>query len=278
MKSVRSGIYLLTHAATGRRYVGQSKNIDKRWLEHATGKSGSGVLEKAIAKYGWLAFTAEVLELCEKAEMNLAEQKWIEHYGSLSPGGFNLTTGGQKYQFSDDARAVISERTKQALSSPEVRAKISAGVRRAQTPEVQAMIRECAAAGMAAMTPEAVEKMKAKMRIPKSDEWKAKMRGKPKPEEWKALMSKLQGANAVNCERLASLARNQSSETREKIAASKRGKALSPETRARVSAAKIGKKTGPRTWVLTDQSRAKMSASAKARCERQRLEREAGKP
>lgn len=275
MSQKRCGIYLLTHKVNGKRYVGQSINIDKRFCDHEKGRSGSGVLFNAIKKHGWSAFETSLLELCDRDCLNACEQKWIAALGSMHPVGFNLTTGGQKYKFTDSARAHISERTRIALADPEIRARISAGVRRAQTPELRAMIRERAEAGRLAMTPEAHEKMRSAMRgVPKSEEWKANMRGRPKPEAWKAMMAERQKSNAANCARLTNLARNQSAETRAKIAASHRGMTYSDETRAKISASKLGKKTGPRA-PFSAETCAKMSLSAKLRRAREKQEREA---
>ena len=78
-----------------------------------------------------------------------------------------------------------------------------------------------------------------------------------------------------NIARITDMARNQSAESREKIAAWHRGKTVSAETRAKISASKTGKKIGPRTKPYSDETRAKMSASAKIRCARQKQEREA---
>ena len=62
--------------------------------------------------------------------------------------------------------------------------------------------------------------------------------GLPKSPEWRALMSERQKNNPANSARMTELARHQSAETREKIAASKRGKKASPETCAKISAAR----------------------------------------
>ena len=228
MKTPKCGVYSLTHIATGRVYVGQSIDIDRRWREHAKGQTGCGILTHAIAKHGWTEFKADVLELCSHDELNAMEQKWVASLGAMHPAGFNLTTGGGQFKFTEEVKRRISERTK------------------------------------VFMTPEWIAARSEKQRgIPKSPEWRAKMSARQSQPD--------------NIARITAMARNQSPEAREKIAASKRGKAMSAESRARVSASKIGKKTGPKTWPLTDATRAKMSASAKARCERQRLERGAHK-
>lgn len=140
MKEKRCGIYVLDHIETGRLYVGQSIDIDRRLREHAKGATGDGILWRAIAKHGWPTFASKVLELCCHDELNATEQKWVAELGSMHPAGFNLTTGGAQYKFTDEARRIISERTR------------------------------------AVMTKEWIAKRAEKQRgIPKSAEWKAKM-------------------------------------------------------------------------------------------------------
>lgn len=113
------GIYCLTHRVSGKLYVGQSRDIEGRWRSHARATGGLGIAG-AIAKYGWSEFDALVLELCPIELLNERERHWVETLGSLSPGGYNLTTGGnQNKQVSDDVRALISLRTIAGLT-PEV--------------------------------------------------------------------------------------------------------------------------------------------------------------
>ena len=182
------GIYSLTHVATGKRYVGQSINIEARWRQHQKGRDLSAI-GAAIAKHGWSAFLAEVLQECPRDGLNEAEARWIARLGTLSPAGYNLRTGGgQNAAFSDEVRARISQATKAGL-----------------TPEVLARRRES-------------------------------MKGIPKSPEWRAAMSERQ-KNPRNIERIAEMARNQSSETRAKIAAAHLVRKVSEEGRARMRVA-----------------------------------------
>lgn len=268
MASKICGIYLIQHTASGKRYVGQSIDIAKRLKDHESLRSGRGVLSNAIRKHGWEAFHSEVLEICLVDVLDQSEIAWISRLNTLHPLGYNLTTGGVRYRFTDSARAHISERTRVALSSPEARKRISEGLKR-RSPETLAFIKEQA---RLAMTPELKARISNLTKgIPKSEEWKAKMRGRPKSPEWKLMMSAVQ-KNPANIARIKDLARNQTAETREKIAASKRGMTVSAETRAKISASKLGIKTGPRSVPFSAESRAKMSVSAKARCARQKLQ------
>ena len=85
-----SGIYMLTCRANGKRYIGKSKNIRKRLLEHKRCKSFAPLICKAIAKYGWDAFDKEILEVCPIEEL---DEKEIYYIAKFQPE-YNLTKGG----------------------------------------------------------------------------------------------------------------------------------------------------------------------------------------
>jgi predicted GIY-YIG superfamily endonuclease len=53
---MRSGIYAIIHRESGRWYVGQSQNLDKRWSDHVwrlkNNRHGNPLLQRAWNKYG----------------------------------------------------------------------------------------------------------------------------------------------------------------------------------------------------------------------------------
>lgn len=128
------GIYLITHIESGRKYVGQSVNIEKRWREHSRSKIGTH-LANAIAKHGWAAFSAEILELCECEMLDAMEVKHITHHNCLSPSGYNLATGGGHSMHSPESIAKMSESQKGVLHTPETKAKIAAASKARMTAE-----------------------------------------------------------------------------------------------------------------------------------------------
>lgn len=101
------GIYLITHIATGRKYVGQSIDIHKRWTVHSRGKCKMR-LGNAIALYGWSAFVAEIIEICDENSLNDSESKWVAFHDCVSPNGFNLTTGGGHFALSEESKQKMS--------------------------------------------------------------------------------------------------------------------------------------------------------------------------
>lgn len=93
-------VYALVNRVNGKVYIGQTRQaLYQRLRAHryqATLKNAkSHHLHRAIAKHGWDNFEAEVLEECEDlADLDSAERFWIATYGSLSPAGYNLLSGG----------------------------------------------------------------------------------------------------------------------------------------------------------------------------------------
>ena len=92
--SQKSGIYMLTNAFDGKRYIGQSSNLYQRICGHASSykniKSTQRIV-KAIRKYGFDSFTITILDYCEKEKLDEKEIYWIS---TLSPE-YNIAIGGK---------------------------------------------------------------------------------------------------------------------------------------------------------------------------------------
>jgi group I intron endonuclease len=86
-----SGVYLIQCSETGKVYVGSSKNIEQRWLQHKyllkKGEHHSIKLQNAWNKYGVDAFTFFVIEQ-DCPNLVEAEQKWINSHDAFK-AGFN---------------------------------------------------------------------------------------------------------------------------------------------------------------------------------------------
>ncbi len=90
-------IYKITNTINNKVYVGQTinslvyrKNIHKQ--DWKLGRKSQYKLYQAFTKYGWDAFSWEILEE-EPTNINDAEQKWIRYCNSFV-FGYNMTTGG----------------------------------------------------------------------------------------------------------------------------------------------------------------------------------------
>lgn len=95
------GIYKFTNKITNESYVGQSVNIQKRYIQHknrckeAIGKCIENTyFHLMVKKYGFDNFNFEIIEECKKEELNEKEMFYISYYNTLYPNGYNLTAGG----------------------------------------------------------------------------------------------------------------------------------------------------------------------------------------
>lgn len=120
----QSGIYCIENTTTGKKYIGQSNNIQSRWSKHKSelknNKHHNDYLQKAWNKYGQNDFIFYVLEYCEIARLDEREIHYINLYDTLNrDNGYNLTSGGQfKKQYSDDTRNKLSNSIKKSYEDP----------------------------------------------------------------------------------------------------------------------------------------------------------------
>lgn len=81
-----SGIYIITHTESFRRYVGQSKNIPMRlkthWRKLSQNKHDNIYLQRAYNKYGRDAFTVSTIE-CVEDLLTPIEQSMLSQWGNL---------------------------------------------------------------------------------------------------------------------------------------------------------------------------------------------------
>lgn len=222
------GIYLITHAETGMKYVGQSVNINHRYGQHST-CTRKTKLANAIRKHGWQSFKTEILELCDRALLNENESKWINFHNCIAPNGYNLTTGGGQCEISEITRAKIAKSHKGRVFSDEHRANISAA------------------------------------KTNPSAEIRAKISFSSRNRSAETLF-KIGSANRgkkLSAQRIAQIVATNTGKTRteatkSKMSASQKGRTFSDESRAKMSASHTGQK-------LTDAHKAKISASTKGR-------------
>lgn len=84
-----TGIYMITNTLNGKRYIGQSRDIYKRWYQHKSSKSNS-LISRAIRKHGVSNFNFEVLEECLPHLLDDTETLYIQDVHSLVPHGYNV--------------------------------------------------------------------------------------------------------------------------------------------------------------------------------------------
>lgn len=98
---------------TGKSYIGQTSNYNRRTSEHKRLLGKCPLFEAAIKKHGFDNFRTEILaENLTLDEANKLEEFYIQQFNTLTPNGYNLTTGGVNYIRSVEIRNKISKQLK----------------------------------------------------------------------------------------------------------------------------------------------------------------------
>lgn len=78
------GIYQITNLVNGKKYIGQSNCIERRFRQHLSlceqKRFSNKPLYLAFKKYGIQNFIFEVVEECAVDLLNQQEQYWIDYY------------------------------------------------------------------------------------------------------------------------------------------------------------------------------------------------------
>lgn len=148
------GIYKIENLVNNKKYIGQSIDIYRRFYAHKKAlKAGKHqpYLQKAWNKYGEDNFVFEIIEECEIEKLNELEIFYIKKFNTLNRDfGYNISSGGSngnnfagfskedmdafkekvkksvhKTFENEEIRQKISERTKKAMNTAEVKTKIS---------------------------------------------------------------------------------------------------------------------------------------------------------
>jgi len=122
-------IYLLT-SPSGKQYVGQSWDYEKRMANYRRGRcKGQPALYNAIAKHGWDNFAAVALVVGIETQeaLDATEKAFIALLCTVSPHGYNLKLGGDGGgECSAETREKLRESQTGKLASQETRDKMSA--------------------------------------------------------------------------------------------------------------------------------------------------------
>lgn len=105
-------LYKITNEINGKCYIGQTKDYEKRKIDHIYDNNNS-LIHNAIKKYGRHAFVFEILKKIPNDKIDEAEREAIIKYNSLVPNGYNLETGGC-------LNKKLSENTKQKISKAKI--------------------------------------------------------------------------------------------------------------------------------------------------------------
>lgn len=93
-------IYIISNTVNNKVYIGQTiHTIEKRWKEHLYNSNHRNqILYYAMRKYGKEKFSIKILEEVSNTELDYKEREYIKKFNSISPFGYNVTTGGSKFE------------------------------------------------------------------------------------------------------------------------------------------------------------------------------------
>ncbi len=276
-------IYCAKNKINGKCYVGQTTHtVNVRIGTHKrdSRKGSDCAFHRAIRKYGIENFDIKILCHCvNKIELDFAERLWIKTINSLSPNGYNMTTGGDSPSFTEEGRIKLSKALKGMKRSDEFKRKIGdahRGIPRSE--EVKAKL---SAALMGRKYPERSgknhphwgkspseetrKKLSEASRRNKTPEWKAKvsaaLKGRHFSEESIGKMSAVRKKYWETHER-----REWTAEEKARVSEHFKSMLRTENHKAKISAALKGREA---PWVKgkpkSKETRAKMSAASKGR-------------
>jgi len=101
IQTPKCGIYKITNMKNNKSYIGQSSNIDLRWITHiidSINNTEYSLIDKAIHSLGNYNFKIEILEECPIEQLNEKEKYYIQKYNTIYPNGYNKQLGGNHYR------------------------------------------------------------------------------------------------------------------------------------------------------------------------------------
>lgn len=103
------GIYKI-ESPSGKVYVGQSIDIERRWKEYYTITNSQRKLMRSFKKHGVKNHIFEVIEECTPGKLNSRERYWQEYYNVLK-GGLNCRLTETEDQSGKLSKETIKKRS-----------------------------------------------------------------------------------------------------------------------------------------------------------------------
>lgn len=113
------GIYEIKNTVTGKRYIGQTVDYEKRKASHINALKGNyhsnKYLQSSWNKYGESAFEFSLIAESDAEHLNELEVEYIRRFDTVVPNGYNMTLGGEGtrgFKWSEESRSMVSKSRK----------------------------------------------------------------------------------------------------------------------------------------------------------------------
>ncbi len=121
-------IYRAINLDNNKSYIGQTTSSLKRRIQQHQTTNKCLLFHRAIEKHGIEKFSWEILCECSKEELDEKESFYIKEYNTISPYGYNLTSGGAGcigYKHDDASKEKIGAVHRGKVLSKETKEKMS---------------------------------------------------------------------------------------------------------------------------------------------------------
>lgn len=116
-------VYRLYCRRSRKSYIGVAKDVSARFAVHRKAKSAIGA---ALRKYGVRTFSIRVLFQGTPEDCYKKEVEYIARFRTVSPGGYNLTAGGEGVRgHAPEVLNKMSRNIARALRRPQTRLRLS---------------------------------------------------------------------------------------------------------------------------------------------------------
>lgn len=184
-----TGIYAILNKVNGKRYIGSSKNMKRRWCSHSSNlrlnRHRNIYLQRAWNKYGEDAFEFIVLLETTKEQLLLTEQLYLDTYWAEGLYNTDPVAGGPP-TMTEETRTKLSASRKGKKASDETRAKQSAAQKgKKLTEETRAKLSTSLKGKEFSKETRAKMSVAQKKRPPESEETRAKKSAATKEQHLK---------------------------------------------------------------------------------------------